>query len=326
MSSTAPEATSMGRTPVGKPMMSALVAAARGGPEQLRLGIVPTPSPADHEVLVAVHAAAITFAELTWEETWTRTPVVPSHEMSGVIVATGPAVAEWSVGDEVFGLVRFDRQGAAAEYVVVAAADLSRRPAAVSHVTAAALPLAGLTAWQALVDHAHVQAGEEVLVHGGAGGVGSFAVQLASRLGAHVTATARAIDAAHLRALGADHTVDFEREQFDTAPGRYDVVIDTVSGDTLDRSYPVLRPGGRLITLAGPPDIQRAAEYGIDARFFIVTPDRAALDSLAGLVAERALDVPIAATFPLSDGAHAFESGTKTGRAPGKTVLIVRPS
>jgi NADPH:quinone reductase-like Zn-dependent oxidoreductase len=303
--------------------MSALVASARGGPEQLHLAAVATPSPGEFEVLVAVDAASITFAELSWDETWARTPVVPSHEMSGVVAAVGARAGEWAVGDEVLAQIRFDRQGAAAPYVTVPAADLSRRPPGISPATAAALPLAGLTAWQALVEHGHVHAGDEVLVHGGAGGVGTFAVQLAARLGARVTATGRGADAALLRALGAAATVDFERELFDAVPRRFDVVIDTVSGDTLHRSFPVLRPGGRLVTLSGPPDANRAAEYSVEARFFIVTPDRAALDTLARLVAAGELTVPISATFQLADGAAAFASAATPGRAPGKTVLVV---
>lgn len=304
--------------------MPALVAVDRDVPRKLQLRTITTPVPAADEVLVEVHAAAITFAELSWELTWSRSPVVPSHELSGVVVATGDTVTEWSPGDEVFALVRFDRQGAAAGYCAVPAADVVRVPAGVPHVVASAIPLSALTAWQALVDHAGVRRGEDVLVHGGAGAVGSFAIQLAARFGARVTATARGADAELIRSLGADTVIDFERDRFDTVHHRYDVVIDTVAGDTLDRSYAVLRPGGRLITLSGPPEQARAAAYGVDAKFFVVTPDHEALEGLGRLVASGDLRVLISATFSLADGAAAYASGAESGRAPGKTVLVVR--
>ena len=178
--------------------MMALRAHTRGGPEQLVYEEAPTPVPGSGEALVEVHAAAITFAELTWDLSWTtsdgrdRTPVIPSHEVSGTVVALGPEAGGVAVGDEVYGLIDFDRDGAAAQYVTLPAADLAARPRSVSHVDTATLPLAALTAWQALVDHAAVKPGERVLVQGGAGGVGSYVVQLAASLGGSVTATGRA--------------------------------------------------------------------------------------------------------------------------------------
>ncbi len=304
--------------------MSALYAEERGGPEQLRFGPLARPRPTEGEVLVEVHAAAITFAELTWDETWQRRPVIPSHEISGVVAEVGSGVTEWHVEDEVYALIRFDRAGGAAEFVSIPHFDLARRPSTVSHAVAAAVPLAGLTAWQALVDHAHVSRGERVLVHGGAGGVGSFAVQVAAHLGAEVTATARREDGELVARFGAAHVVDFERERFEDAPEKFDVVIDTVSGETLDRSYGVLRPGGRLVTLNAPPDAARAASHHIDATFFVVTPNRLQLDALTALIDSGQLTVPIAAEYPLERGRAAFLSANETGRRPGKTVLIVR--
>ena len=161
------------------PEMTALRAHHRGGPDVLSLERAPVPEPAAGEVLVAVHAAAITFDELTWEETWTRggisrTPIIPSHEFSGVVTQIGPGVTDYGPGEQVYGLIGFDRDGAAAEYAAVPAADLAAKPATVSHTVCAAVPLAGLTALQALVDHADVRPGEDVLVQGGAGGVGAL--------------------------------------------------------------------------------------------------------------------------------------------------------
>ena len=305
--------------------MQALVADERGGPEQLRMATVPRPEPGPGEVLVEVHAAAITFAELGWPESWTHRPMIPSHEMSGVVAACGPGVTDLADGDQVFGLIRFDRLGAAAEYVTVPADDLARRPRQIPHILAAALPLAGLTGWQSLHDHAGLRPDDEVLVHGGAGGVGGFAVQLAAQAGATVTATVRgADDARTARQLGARRVIDVTSTAFDSGPARYDIVLDTVAGETLERSYPLLRPGGRLVTLATPPSTERAAKYHATALFFIVTPDRDELAELAELVDCGALHVTIAATFPLTKGRAAFESGQNQHRPAGKTVLIVR--
>ena len=309
--------------------MMALRAHTRGGPEVLVYEPAPTPVPGPDEVLLQVHATAITFAELTWEETWRRdgadrTPVVPGHEVSGVVAATGGPGLGFDVGDEVYGLVRFDRDGAAAEYVAVPVADLARRPVWTGHVETAALPLAALTAWQALHDHALLRPGEDVLVHGGAGGVGTFAVQLAQAVGAHVTTTARSSDTALVERLGAEHVIDFEHEAFDLVGRAFDVVLDTVGGDTLDRSFAVLRPGGRLVTLQAPPAQDRARQAGVRAVFFIVTPDRHELDQLAQLVEAGNLEVLIAAEYPLSAGRAAFESAAEPRRRPGKTVLVVR--
>lgn len=309
--------------------MTALRAHHRGGPEVLVVERAPVPVPAAGEVLIEVHAAAITFDELTWEETWTRdgtsrTPVIPSHEVSGVITETGSGVTVLAPGDEVYGLIEFDRDGGAAEFVTVPAADLAAKPSSVSHVAAAALPLAGLTAWQALVDHAAVQPGEALLVLGGAGGVGALTVQLAAMLGARVSATVRSDARELVGGFGAQRVIDVRAEAFDEGGPAYDVVVDTVGGETLDRSFGVLRPGGRLITLSAPPPEGRADEYGVTATFFIVRPDRHQLAELAARVDQGRLRVEIARTFPLDQGREAFESGRQPGRRPGKTVIVVR--
>jgi NADPH:quinone reductase-like Zn-dependent oxidoreductase len=199
----------------------------------------PAPSAGPGEALIAVHAAAITFAELTWDLEWTtrdgkdRTPVIPSHEMSGIVAGVGADVADLAAGDEVIGLIDFDRDGAAAEYVVMPGASLAAKPQSLSHVAAATLPLAALTAWQALTDHAALQPGERVLVQGGAGGIGIFAVQLAAILGGHVTATGRSADAGFVRDLGADRFISAEAGHPSQAGGGFDVVIDTVGGAVL---------------------------------------------------------------------------------------------
>ncbi len=308
--------------------MTALRAHRRGGPEVLVVEDAPVPVPAAGEALVAVHAAAITFDELTWDETWTRDgvsrlPVIPSHEVSGVVAGVGSGVADFAPGDPVYGLIGFDRDGAAADFVTVPAADLATKPSTVPHTVAAALPLAGLTALQALVDHAAVRPGEHVLVQGGAGGVGALTVQLATILGARVTATVRSDAGELVRSFGARRVIDARTETFDQ-DAAYDVVIDTVGGDTLQRSFPLLRRGGRLVTLSAPPPAGRADEYGVTAMFFVVHPNRGQLCELAALVDGGRLCVQIAETFPLAGGREAFESGRRAHRQAGKTVLVVR--
>jgi NADPH:quinone reductase-like Zn-dependent oxidoreductase len=310
-------------------MMMALRAHTRGGPDQLVYEQAPIPVPQRGEALVAVHAAAITFAELTWDLSWTtrdgkdRTPVIPSHEMSGTVTRVGTGAAGVDPGAEVYGLIGFDRDGAAAEYVTVPAAELAARPRSVPHEAAATLPLAALTAWQALVDYAALEAGERVLVHGGAGGVGVYAVQLAAVLGGQVTATGSARDACFVRGLGAGEFLSIEAGRFEDAISGVDVVIDTVGGAMTERSYPVMRPGGRLVTLGAPPVPEQARAHQVHAMFFVVTPDPGELAQLASLVDQGRLRPVISQTFPLSQGRRAFESGTRP-RPPGKTVLAVR--
>ena len=303
--------------------MRAIRAHRRGGAEQLHLEQAPKPVPEDDEVLVEVHAAAITYDELLWDESWTRagqdrTPIIPSHEVSGTVAAVGRAVADLAVGDDVYGLIEFDRDGAAAEYVSVPAADLARKPASVDHVHAAALPLAALTAWQALVDRANLRPGESVLVLGGAGGVGAYVVQLARHFGAAVGATVSTADAVeYVQALGASDV--FVR----AATGTVDVVIDTVGGPALSAAYAQVRDGGRLITLSAPPAPELRQGRDVHDEFFIVRPDRAELEQLASLVDQGALKALVGETFALADAAAAYADRGQHG-GPGKTVLVVR--
>ncbi|MET0704095.1 MAG: NADP-dependent oxidoreductase [Mycobacterium sp.] len=307
--------------------MHALRAHTRGGPEVLVYEQAPLPTPADGDVLVDVHAAAITFAELTWPETWARggverTPIIPSHEFSGVVSELGAGVTSVAVGTEVYGLVPFDRDGAAADVVAVPADQLAAKPRSLSHLEAAALPLPALTAQQALFEYANLVEGERVLVLGGAGGVGGYAVQMAAAAGAQVTATTvGAVD--YVRSLGAAEVIDVRTADFTGLVPPVDCLIDTVSGDTLDRSYGLVRRGGRLVTLQTPPDLDKARQFGVEAMFFVVSTDTRALTRLAELVDTDGLRVTIAATFTLADGRAAYASGATSGRPPGKTVLKV---
>ena len=307
----------------------ALRAHTRGGPEVLVFESALRPTPGNGEVLIAVHAAAITFAELTWPETWTsggvdRTPVIPSHEFSGVVAEVGDDGTEVSVGDEVYGLVPFDRDGAAAEYVSAPATSVATRPRTVSHVVAAAAVLPALTAWEALVDQANVQPGQHLLVNGGAGGVGAFVTQLATALGASVTATVHAADTEYVLALGAERAINTEQESLDAEKGAFDAVIDAVGKETPESLFATLHRGGRLITLQEPPSQEMADKYGVTALFFVVMANRDRLAQVADMIDAGKLKVSVAATFPLAEGRAAYQSGASRRTRPGKTVLVVR--
>jgi NADPH:quinone reductase-like Zn-dependent oxidoreductase len=309
--------------------MSALRAHTQGGPEVLVYESVPRPTAKDGEVLIAVHASAITFDELTWPETWSsdgvdRTPIVPSHEFSGVVAEVGDGVTDVSVGDEVYGLVPFDRDGAAAEYVCVPAGFIAAKPRTVSHVVAAAAALPGLTAREALVEHAALKAGDRLLVHGSAGGVGAFVTQLAAASGARVTGTAHTKDVAYVGSLGGERVIDVDREALDDQRGAFDIAIDAVGGLTPESLFAALRRGGRLLVLQVPPSQELADKYGVTAEFFIVTAERESLEWLAEMIDVGRLQVAIAATFPLAEGRAAYESGATRRQRPGKTVLVVR--
>lgn len=310
--------------------MMAVRAHTRGGADVLVYESAPVPAPDRQQLLVEVHAAAITFAELTWDETWSdsdgndRTPIIPSHEVSGVVVALGADTTRLHVGDEVYGRITFSLDGAAAEYVAVPERDLALRPTSVDHVASASLPLAALTAWQALVDHAHLQAGEHVLVLGGSGGVGVYVVQLAHLLGATVSATARGTDLDMVIGLGAELAIDYANATDQNVLQQADVVIDTVGGATLERALDLVKPGGRLVTLTAPPTAEQVAGRDLTASFFIVEANPEELTHLASLVDAGTLKPIVAAVYPLSSARRAYEEGPLL-RKPGKTVLRVQP-
>jgi NADPH:quinone reductase-like Zn-dependent oxidoreductase len=314
------------------PTMWALRAHTSGGPETLQYEEAPTPEPGTADVLVRVHAASFTATELTWPSTWTdrrgldRTPVIPGHEISGVVVAQGWGAVAPAIGDEVIGLVDWYRDGGAAEYVAVEGHHLGPKPQSVDHETAAAVPLAGLTAWQGLFDHGRLQAGQTVVVHGAGGGVGTYAVQLARNAGARVIATGRAHAADVAVGLGADTFVDLDQLGDGPLgdPATADVVFDTVGGSVLARSWPMLRPGGRLISVAEPPSAPDGAQAAdVTALYFVVLPDRAQLTELSRLVDAGELRPVVGARVPLRDGQSAF-AGKLAGGSSGKTVLQIR--
>ena len=290
-----------------------------GGLTRLVVEQVATPRPAAGEVLVGVHAAAITRDELDWPTD--RLPAIPSYEFSGVVAAVAGDVDEPPVGTAVYALGDFDRDGAAADYTVVPAGLLAPKPATLGHVDSAAVPLAALSAWQALFDHGQLREGQRVLVHG-AGGVGGFVVQLARWRGAHVAATASTGNVAAARRLGADQVVDHLAGRFEDAVGQVDLVVDTVGGERLRRSPAVLRRGGRLVSVAETPSAEDAAARGITAIYFVVAPNRGQLVKLAGLIDGGELRPTVDRVFPLADARAAFQLSLGDHR-PGKIVLRV---
>jgi NADPH:quinone reductase-like Zn-dependent oxidoreductase len=287
----------------------------RGGPEQLFFEDAPLPEVRPGDVLIRVRATGITPAELTWDETYQnadgtpRVPSIPGHEVSGVVDRMAPDVTHFRSGDEVYGLADFPRDGAAAEFAAVRAANLASKPRSITHAQAATLPLSALTAWQALLEHAHLVGGQSVLIHGGAGGVGSLAVQLARWRSARVLATASVRDTAFVRSLGADDVIDYHATPFEEMLRDIDVVLDTIGGETRERSWRVLRKGGVLVTLVSPIPAGVAEQHGVCGVFFIVRGNRGQLEQISTLVDEGKLKPVIAEVLPLARAREAFEHG-----------------
>jgi NADPH:quinone reductase-like Zn-dependent oxidoreductase len=275
-----------------------------------------------------VAATGITPTELRWDETYQhadgtpRLPSIPGHEVSGVVERAAPDIDDLRPGDALYGLADFPRDGAAAEFVAVRAANLARKPRSIGHTEAASLPLSALTAWQALFVHGQLVAGQSVLIHAGAGGVGSLAIQLARWRGLRVYATASARDAAFVQRLGADVVIDYRAERFEDKARGVDMVFDTVGGETQERSLHVLRKGGVLVSVVSRIPLGVAEQHGVRAVYFIVEGDREQLDQVATLVDESKLKPIIAKVFPLARAREAFEFGAAS-HAPGKIVLEV---
>jgi NADPH:quinone reductase-like Zn-dependent oxidoreductase len=313
-------------------MMKAVVIEEFGGPEVLHVADVPQPAPVPTEVLVRVHAAGVN--PVDWK---TRTgrgaaaamgplPITIGWDVSGVVEQVGYGVTRFAPGDEVFGMPRFPRQaGAYAEYLTAPSRQLAHKPANVSHVEAAAVPLASLTAWQALVETAKLEPGQRILIHGAAGGVGHLAVQIAKARGAVVAGTAKAAQHEFLRGLGADQLIDYTAGPFEDEVADVDVVFDLIGGETSLRSVSTLRPGGLLIVVPSGTDqtvLGEAERRGVRATNIMVEPDYTALEQIAALVESGRLRVEIDEVFALEDAATAHEHG-ESRSSRGKVVLSV---
>jgi NADPH:quinone reductase-like Zn-dependent oxidoreductase len=303
--------------------VQAIVAADRAaGARGLSLAEVPYPYAAENDVIVRVHAAGFTPGELDWPTTWTvraghdRSPSIPGHEVSGVVAELGYGTTGLTVGQRVFGITDWARNGSLAEYVAVEARNLAPLSAQIEHTVAAALPISGLTAWQGLFDHAHLLAGQTILIHGAAGAVGSIAVQLAHAAGARVIGSGRTEHRDTVLGLDADTFLDLQRDQLEDA-GPVDVVFDVIGGEILRRSAQLVRPGGTLVSIAEPPRVQLERGRTI---FFVVEPDRSGLFALEHRLRNGRLRPIVGATCPLAEAPSAFDPSR---RSHGKTIVAV---
>jgi NADPH:quinone reductase-like Zn-dependent oxidoreductase len=282
----------------------------------------PDPQPAIGDALVQVRAASFTPTELTWplrtdRAGHERALVIPAHEGSGVVAALGYGTAGVSAGDEVYGLIDGYRDGWAAEYVTIEARSLAPKPTTLDFIQAAAIPQAGLTSWQALFDHGHLESGETVMIHGAAGGVGSIGVQLARWAGARVIGTGRARSRQRVLELGADNFIDVERDGWETAVGQVDLVYDAIGGDVLARSPAIVKAGGALVTVMNPVQTDRD---DIRVVHFVRDPSGAQLREITRLVDQGTLQPQVGAVYPLADAREAF-TAKSTQHIPGKVVL-----
>ena len=250
--------------------MKAFVVERYGDADTVRAGDVPDPQAGAYDVLVRIHAASVNPVDLKirYGDLKTilplRAPFVLGNDLAGTVVAVGARVTRFAVGDEVYAHPDQNRMGTFAEFIAIHQDDVAAKPVTLSMEEAASIPLVGLTAWQALVERADLRPGQKVLIHAGAGGVGTFAIQLAKHLGASVTTTASATKTDVVKSLGADVVIDYRKQAFETILHDYDVVLDTVGGETLDKSLRVLKPGGKLISVTGPPDPALAKEFGVN--------------------------------------------------------------
>lgn len=309
--------------PVPATMRAARIAAA-GPPQALTVEAVPVARPAAGEVLVQVHYAAVNPVDWKLQQAGRLPfPATPGGDFAGVVVALGAGVAGFSCGDRVAGIVdQVARPGSYAEYVAVPVSEIVPAPPALGLAQAAAWPTVAVAAWRYLVEAAGVQAGERVLVHGGAGGVGSLAVQIAKARGAHVIATASARNHDFLRELGADQTIDYRTTRFEEAVRDVDIVIDTVGGDTLTRSPAVLRDGGRLVTLVGTVPAHLCADGRIACPATPPWRVRPALEAVAPLIASGQVRIHVERVYPLDQVVEAQEHN-RSGRTRGKVVIAM---
>ncbi|WNM43151.1 NADP-dependent oxidoreductase [Micromonospora halotolerans] len=305
--------------------MKAIVVTDRAaGTAGMRLVERPEPEPALNDVVVQVHASGFVPTELAWPSTWTdrlgrdRTPSIPGHELAGVVSALGYGTTGLSVGQRVFGLTDWTRDGTLAEYVAVEARNLAPLPGEVDFTVGASLPISGLTAWQGLFEHGRLRAGQSVLVHGAAGAVGSMVAQLAREAGAYVIGTGRAADRQAALDFGAQEFVDLENDTLEDVGG-VDLVFDVIGGDIGKRSAGLIRAGGTLVSVVGPPAARPADGLAVD---FVVEADRAQLGEVIRRVRDGRLRTNIGTVATFDDAVAALNP---TERITGKTVIRVRP-
>lgn len=299
-----------------------------GPPGNLKYEGVARPVPGDDEVLIQVHAAAVNPVDDKIRAGLlgpiAKTPYIPGFDAAGVIAKAGKNATRFKPGDAVYTYISLQRGGTYAEYVVAKETEVAPKPAGLSFNEAAAVPLAALTAWQALIDTAKLEAGQTVLIHGGSGGVGSFAVQIAKARGATVIATASADNQDTLKTLGADVAIDYQARKFEDVAKSVDVVLDLIGGDTQARSWATLKKGGILVSIVQPPDQELAARAGARGAVILVKPSGAQLAELTALIDDGKLKPIVSKVFPLEKAAEAHEQ-IATRHTRGKIVLEVIP-
>jgi NADPH:quinone reductase-like Zn-dependent oxidoreductase len=300
-----------------------------GGPEVLHYEDAPRPKPQAGEVLIRVHAAGVN--PIDWKvreghmkDFWPhKFPLILGWDLSGVVEELGRGVPRFKIGDEVYSVPDVSRDGAYAEYIVVRESELALKPKSLHHIRAAAVPLAALTAWQSLFDTAQLQPGQRVLIHAGSGGVGHFAVQLAKWKGAYVFATASTKNQDLLRELGVDEPIDYTQQRFENVARNIDIVLDTIGGETQERSWKVLRQGGILVSLVQPPSEEKAKALGVRAAFVAGHPSGAQLAEIAKMIDSGKLAPIIDRILPLTEARRAHEL-SQSGHVRGKIVLRVK--
>lgn len=308
--------------------MKAIRIHGRGGPDHLVYDEVPKPHPGPGEVLVRVAASGIIVNELTWDVTYQteagepRPLPIPGRDLSGVVAEVSAEVTNVSIGDAVYAMLAYGRDGAEAEYAIVLPSELAPKPRTLDDVQAAAVPLSALTAWQALFIHAKLSKGQRVLIHGASGGVGTYAVQFAHWAGAHVLATASARNTDFLRDLGADRIIDYATTRFEDVAHNLDVVFDLVGGDTLARSWQVVREGGVVVSVVSPPPTEQAPRPGARFAWFIVEPSGEQLRQIGGLLGAGQVRPIVDQVFPLAEARQAYDAGIQ-GHPRGKIVLTI---
>lgn len=308
--------------------MQAMRIAEFGPVDVMRLEQVPLPVPGQGEILVQVHAAGVNPVDAHIRGGHTQgfidvaLPHTPGFDISGVVAALGPGVDTFAVGDAVFAMLDLTRGGAYAEYAVVGIAEAARKPPGLSHVEAAAVPLVALTGWQAMFDAAGLSEGQTVLIHGGSGGVGSIAIQLAKAHDARVITTASDRNLDFVRSLGADVAVDYRSERFEDVAHDVDVVLDLIGGQTQERSLAVLKDGGVLVSLVGLEAAAQSPPRGIRASSILVRPDAAQLQQIAALLEAGIVQPTVSLELPLAQAGEAHRQ-VETGHTRGKVVLRV---
>lgn len=301
---------------------------AYGGPERLVYEDAPKPEPAADELLVRVHAASINPVDWKVRQGYLKDfipyqlPMIPGWDVSGVVEAVGSAVTSFKVGDEIYSRPDLARNGSYAEYMVLRASEAAHKPKSLDHPHAAAVPLAGLTAWHSLFEAGKLEAGQKVLIHAAAGGVGTLAVQLAKWKGAHVIGTASARNREFLQQLGVDEFIDYTSTQFENVVRDVDVVFDTIGDDTQERSWQVLKPGGILVSVISPPSQETADKHGVRQAYVFIQPNAAWLTEIAGLIDAGEVKPIVETVLPLSEARKAHELSA-SGHTRGKIVLQV---